>query len=88
MQENLRTAGNTEMTEEEMLELYLSLPPKLRDERFACTKFAADLTGLSLRTIQFWIESGSIQAISVGKNYRVDLDSLRKHLKRRIEQHE
>lgn len=72
------------LTEEELLDLYLSLPPKRREERFVDTAHAAQLTGLSVRTIQFWVESGVIQAIVIGRKYRVDLNSLKKHLKNQI----
>jgi excisionase family DNA binding protein len=71
------TAG---MTEEEMLAFYLSLPKKARDERFVSTAGTAELAGLSVRTIQFWIESGALRAVPVGRKYRVDVDSLREYL--------
>jgi len=71
--------------EEELLELYLSLPKKQREERFINTAHAAELTGLAVRTIQFWIENGTVRAVPIGKKYRVDLISLREHLKRQVE---
>lgn len=71
------------ISEEELLQLYLSLPRQLRGKRFADTASAAELTNLSQRTIQFWIETGAIRAVSIGKKYQVDLDSLVDYLKRR-----
>jgi excisionase family DNA binding protein len=71
-------------TDEELLDLYLSLPNDQREKRFADTRRAATMTGLSVRTIQFWIESGSVRAIVVGKKYRADLDSVREYLKRQL----
>lgn len=70
--------------EEDLLELYLTLPKEQREKRFSDTARAAEITGLSIRTIQFWIESGLVQAVNVGRKYRVDLLSLREHLKRQI----
>lgn len=70
--------------EDELLDLYLSLPVKERDERFVCTRCAAESTGLSVRTIQFWIECGNVQAIFIGRKYRVYLESLRDHLRQEM----
>ena len=72
-------------TNEELLELYLSLPKRQREERFADTAQAAEITGLSVRTIQSWIESGVVRAINIGKKYRVDVDSLRGYLKAQMD---
>jgi len=72
-------------TNEELLELYLSMPRRQREERFADTAQAAEITGLSVRTIQSWIESGVVRAIPVGKKYRVDITSLRGYLKARMD---
>jgi excisionase family DNA binding protein len=76
-----RRASETLDPEEDLLDLYLSLPAKLRIERFADTAHAAQVVGLSVRTIQLWIETGSVRAITVGKKYQVDLESLREHLR-------
>lgn len=63
------------------LDLYLSLPKKQRDEQFAGTLRAAEMAGLSQRTIQLWIECGKIRAVCVGRKYQVNLDSLLEHLR-------
>lgn len=76
-----------EPTEDGLLDLYLSLNCAERDKRFACTLRAAEITGLSVRTIQFWIECGYVQALYIGRKYRVDLDSLRRYLKARMQKH-
>lgn len=70
---------------EELLELYLTLPHKLRQQRFADTAHAAQITGLTQRTIQLWIEFGSIRAIPVGRKYKIDLESLKEYLRRRVD---
>lgn len=69
----------------DLLEIYLTLPHKQREQRFADTASAARITGLTQRTIQLWIEFGAIQAIPVGRKYRIDLESLKSYLKSRIE---
>lgn len=69
----------------DLLEIYLTLPHKQREQRFADTASAAKITGLTQRTIQLWIEFGAIRAIPIGRKYKIDLDSLKAYLKSRIE---
>lgn len=69
----------------DLLEMYLTLPHKQRELRFADTASAAKITGLTQRTIQLWIEFGAIRAIPIGRKYKIDLESLRAYLKSRIE---
>lgn len=71
----------THLTDAELVDFYLSLPPSLRAEKFVTTSQAAQIIGVSIRTIQLWIESGTVRAIVIGSRYRVVLDSLRAHLK-------
>ena len=61
---------------EHLLQLYLSLPADRREQMFPGTMRAAKLVGLSRRTIQFWVEIGKVEAISVGRKYKVHLESL------------
>jgi len=69
---------------EDLLEHYLSLPEDQREQKFPTTERAAQLTGMSRRTIQYWVESEDIEAIFVGKICRVSLDSLVTYLKNRV----
>ncbi|MGH8245977.1 MAG: helix-turn-helix domain-containing protein [Gammaproteobacteria bacterium] len=71
------------LNEEELLQFFLSLPGKQRNELFVNTAGAAGTTGLSQRTIQSWIEAGSIQAVRVGKKYQIYRQSLLDHLQRK-----
>lgn len=73
-------SGPARVPESELVQLYLTMPRTQRDKRFAGTARAAERAGLSRRTIQFWIETGAIQAIPVGRKYKVDLDSLKDYL--------
>ena len=68
------------LTDAELLSLYLSLPPLSREKIFVNTAQAAKITGVSMRTIQLWIECGTVRAIIVGRKYRILLESLRVHL--------
>lgn len=79
--------SSANLTDEELMELYLSSPKKQREERFTDTTHAAELAGLSVRTIEFWVESGAVQAVIIGRKYRVDLYSLRAYLKERMRKH-
>jgi len=47
----------------ELVELYLSLGPERRSNLFPDTAHAAQILGVSQRTIQFWIEVGNLTAI-------------------------
>jgi excisionase family DNA binding protein len=69
---------------EALVEQYLSLPEYLRKQKFPTTDSAAELTGLSRRTIRFWIENDDINAIFVGKSYRIEFDSLMTFIKKRV----
>lgn len=69
-------------TDEELLRMYLKVPKKERRDLFADTARAAELTDLSQRTIQLWIETGAIRAVPIGKKYQVYLESLRDYLEK------
>ena len=69
----------------ELLTLYLAATVKQREAQFADTARAAEIAGLSRRTIQLWIDIGVLQALRIGKNYRVSLDSLRTYLESQID---
>lgn len=70
-----------DQTDDQLLEVYLNLPPAQRQERFVSTVQAAQFVGLSQRTMQLWIEFGTIQAVTVGRKYLVDLQSVKKELR-------
>lgn len=72
-----------EPSDDELLDLYLALPKKQRHQRFTDTAHAAEITGLTQRTIQLWIELGVIRAVHIGKKYQIDLASLKEYLKSR-----
>ena len=72
------------LTDAELLHLYLSLPTASREKEFINTAQAAEITGLSIRTIQLWIESGAVRAIAIGRKYQIVLESLKAHLEVQI----
>jgi excisionase family DNA binding protein len=63
-----------------LLQVYLSCSRKERIQRFIDTRSAAELTGLSRRTIQWWIELGLIEAVRIGRRYQIDRSSLLSYL--------
>lgn len=80
-----QTVKEIDPSSEELLDLYLNLPPKHRTRRFADTARAAKMTGLTQRTIQLWIEFGDIRAVHIGRKYQIDLHSLKNFLRSRVE---
>lgn len=73
------------LTDSELLKLYLGASDQERTKLFADTGRAADLTGLSRRTIQFWVETGAIRAIAIGRRYEIYLPNLTWYLETRME---
>jgi excisionase family DNA binding protein len=61
---------------EYLIRLYLSLPADRREQMFPGTTRAAKLVGIPRRTIQFWVEIGKVEAICVGRKYKVHFESL------------
>jgi len=86
---HITSSLTTEESDEsgDLLDMYLTLPHKQREQRFADTASAARITGLTQRTIQLWIEFGAIRAIPIGRKYKIDLESLKDYLKSRVELH-
>jgi excisionase family DNA binding protein len=74
-----------DLTDSDLLRLYLAASRPERTRLFADTARAADLTGLSRRTIQFWVETGAVRAIAIGKRYEVYLPNLTSYLETRME---
>jgi excisionase family DNA binding protein len=85
MMEPASPARITGLTDTELLNLYLSLSPGSREAVFVSTARAAEITGISMRAIQLWIESGAVRAIAIGRKYRIVLESLREHLRSQME---
>ena len=74
-----------DLSDDELFDLYLSLPEKQREKKFASTERAAKIIGLSQRTIQLWVEAGLVRAVMIGRKYQVSLDSLKAYLKSRVD---
>jgi excisionase family DNA binding protein len=73
------------VTNHELLISFLSLTREQREVKFADTAHVAQMTGLTQRTIQFWIEIGAIQAVPIGRKYQISLESLQEYLAKRAE---
>jgi excisionase family DNA binding protein len=70
----------------DLLDLYLGASAQERGKLFVDTERAAQLTGLSRRTIQFWIETGAVRAIAIGRRYEVYLPALTSYLQTRMDE--
>ena len=66
--------------DEELLSLYINLSENKREKTFASTTRAAQMLGISQRTIELWIETGVIRAVRIGRNYQIYFPSLKEHL--------
>lgn len=84
MKDIVSPAVLTNLSDTDLLTLYLSLPPESREKAFINTAEAAKLTGVSIRTIQLWIESGAVRALVIGSKYKIVIPSLRAHLERKM----
>ncbi|MCI0661206.1 MAG: helix-turn-helix domain-containing protein [Acidobacteria bacterium] len=81
------TKVHFDISDEELLERYLSLSEKQREEEFLTTACAAEIAGMSQRTIQLWVDVGDIRAIYLGRKCIVHRESLMAYLKSRNNDH-
>ena len=72
----LKSLNQIENSCETLLALWLSCSAIERDRQFADTQTAADMVGVSPRTIRFWIESGCIKAVKIAVKYHIYKESL------------
>jgi excisionase family DNA binding protein len=70
------SAGQLEDPQKKLLDLWFSCSPSERRRQFADTVVAAEIVGVSQRTIRFWIESGCIQAVRIAEKYHIHKKSL------------
>jgi excisionase family DNA binding protein len=68
--------------EDALVRLFLRLSPRERVAKFTTTSHAAELVGVSRRTIQLWVELGWLDAVRVGRRYQVSVASLEGHVNR------
>ena len=67
-------------SERELINIWLSMSREARKQKFAGTARAAEIAGVSQRTVQFWIDSGHLVSLRIGKKYQIYLPSLMDHL--------
>lgn len=70
--------------ERELLDGWLSMSSDERRQKFADTARAAEISGVSRRTLLDWIHAGKVALLRVGKKHYVHLISLKTHLNRWI----
>ncbi len=71
---------STQDSERELINIWLSTSREERKQKFAGTARAAEIAGVSQRTVQFWIDSGYLASLRIGKKYQIYLPSLIEHL--------
>ena len=67
-------------TAENLSKLYRNMPEGQRPLRFADTAAVADRYAIPVRTLHNWIGLGLIQAVKIGKKYKVYLPSVNAYL--------
>ncbi len=67
---------------DQLIELFLTANREDRRISFVGTGEAAERLGLSPRTVRFWVDSGLLEAIHIGKKLWIYLPSLRACVKR------
>jgi len=77
---NLERLGQERLSQEALLDLWISSTKTERLRLFCDSKTASELVGISQRAVRFWIESGQISAIRIGKKYQIYAQSLKKSL--------
>lgn len=82
MPTRINRSTSEHLSEDGLLLDYLRCPISERDSRFLDTSSAARLTGLSRRTIQWWVECGHVAAVMIGRRYQIERRSLLSHLAR------
>jgi excisionase family DNA binding protein len=70
----------TKDPERELLNRWLSMPTEKRKREFVGTARAAEIAGVSRRTILDWIQAGLIFSVRIGKKHQVRLKSLKTYL--------
>ncbi|MEP7342639.1 MAG: hypothetical protein ABI977_33230 [Acidobacteriota bacterium] len=68
-----------------LLEIYTSLRPQEREEKFVGSDRAAEIAGVSRRTIANWISEEKIDSIFIANKHHVWLESLRAYLESHLE---
>ncbi len=79
--------GNSDASPADLVAVYCSLSHPQRQQRFLSTAAIADRYGIAQRTVQDWINIGSIAAVKVGKKYQVDARSVEAYLQHCTQPH-
>jgi excisionase family DNA binding protein len=68
-----------------LLSRWLSLSNESRSKEFADTSRAAEIAGVSKRTVRDWIAAGHIRSVRIGKKHEILRESLIAYLKARAD---
>ncbi len=64
----------------ELVNIWLSMSREERKQKFVDTARAAEIAGVSQRTVQYWIDSGYLNSLRIGKKHQIYLPFLINHL--------
>jgi Helix-turn-helix domain len=78
--EAIGVPGGAKSAQENLLKYWLSLPQDIRREKFADTGRAAEIAGVSSRTMRDWINAGFVCSLRIGKKYQISMKSLEIYL--------
>jgi excisionase family DNA binding protein len=76
-----QTSSSTDTTRENLLDYYLKLTNSQRKECFVSTCDAAAQYGVAQRTVQDWVNNGLIDAVLIGKRYKVYRPLVEQHIR-------
>jgi hypothetical protein len=68
----------------DLLDLWFSMSPDERNQEFADTARAAEMAGVSRRTLLDWINAGHLLSLQIGKRHHVFLRSLKAHVRKTL----
>ncbi len=75
--------NTTRDSKRELLDGWFSMSTKERRQWYAGTARAAEIAGVSRRTLLDWIHAGKVASLRIGKKHHVYLMSLKTHLNHR-----
>jgi excisionase family DNA binding protein len=77
---NQAERSESDPTQEDLLEVFLNLPVDERSRRFLSVKDAAEMIGISSRTVRDWFYQAHLDGVYLRRVIRIDVRSLKKYL--------
>jgi len=80
MHEAIEFPSRVKSAQGRLLKYWLSLSQEIRREEFADTRRAADIAGVSSRTMRNWIDAGFVCSLRIGKKHQISVNSLKRYM--------